>query len=113
MNIDSTTFLLNATEAFAAVVVLGALLEILFQKPGWGRATAHLGMIGGGLSTALLAIALFRSSSDDSVPAGTWVWTVFSFQEPRPLSLVFGLKATALTAVLSSLSAGLFLCPLS
>lgn len=109
MNIESSTFLVTATEAFAALVVLGSLLGILFQKPFWGKTTARLGMIGGGLSTTLLAIVLLRSDSVNSAITGNWLWTVFSIREPRPLTLVFGLKATGLTAALSSMASALFL----
>jgi hypothetical protein len=108
LTIETSAFFLIATGAFAGLGALGSLLGVLLQRPTWGRVSAQLGMIGGCLFGAVLTVLLFHENGVDSTPVRVLPWTLFSFLEPRPLSLVFGLEATWLTAALVSLAGALF-----
>ena len=101
--------LVIATGGFALLGALGGVSGVLSHRPVWGRAAAQLGMIGGCLCGAVLAVWLLRNPSSDPSSMRVIVWRVVSFRVPRPLALDFGFQATWISASLVSLVGGLIL----
>jgi hypothetical protein len=107
LNNPAPQFFLTATAAFAIMGALGAILGRQFQRPAWNRAASHLGWIGACLCSAVLTIQL-TLADESSANVHVRLWKFLSLQQPRELSMVFGLQANGLTAVLVSVIGGLF-----
>ena len=105
----ATEFWLIAAAVFPILGAIGSLVGILFQFPSWGFAAARTGLIGGCICSAVLAIFLY--SHDFKVLPSVYVlmWPWFTMTNPRPISLVFGLQATWIKALLVSLFGGVVL----
>ena len=94
---------LVATVSFPVLGAIGSLIGVLTQRTAWGLACSHLGLGGGSLSAAFLAVLLL--GSDDSPPLvvtlPAWAW--LTIPRPRQLSLEFGFEATWIRSTLASL----------
>ncbi|MEI8017202.1 MAG: hypothetical protein WCH39_03330 [Schlesneria sp.] len=102
-------FWLIAAAAFPILGAIGALTGILFQFPYWGFAVARTGLIGGCICSAILAILLYSHDFKVLPSVHVLMWPWFSMTNPRPISLVFGLQATWVKALLVSLFGGVVL----
>ena len=100
---------LVATVASIGVAAAGILIIPWIPQPDWGRFAGRWGIRCACLFSAVLAGLLASQPQTEITTAATGLWTVFSLEEPRPLSLDFGLQATWSTATLVTLAGGLFL----
>jgi hypothetical protein len=103
------SLLLVATVASIGVAAAGILIIPWIPQPDWGRFAGRWGIRCACLFSAVLAGLLASQPQTEITTAATGLWTVFSLEEPRPLSLDFGFQATWSTAALVTLAGGLFL----
>ena len=107
MTFETPTTLLMLIGMFVGFGTLVSVIAILWHRTSLSRTADRWAFLGGSVCALGLAAVLFNDPVK-SRSIQIILWRLFSFQEPEPVALEFGLDATWFKAAIVSLIGGLF-----